>query len=153
MMAKYIAPYLRWPVALGVVGVPLLLIFMWPMSWWLDIRTVHVNDAVFGQDITMLVDRDVKRDFYGTFSVTVYRWTNNGPEAYCSVKGREWDYKTGAVYPVPLTLYWWTDHDVKCSHLPPGQYQITTRWVNLSSLLPLPSKTLTVTSNIFTVSR
>ena len=150
MPRKYI-PWLKWPVAFGVLCVPVLAALLWPMSFWLEVRTVHVNDARADEPITMLVDREIKRGFFGTYNVTVHRWTNRGPEAYCTARGEEWDYAAGAVYPVPLTLRWWVGGKRECSALPPGQYQVTTRWVNLGNFLPLPAKSLTVVSNIFTV--
>lgn len=149
-MPRQVIPFLRWPVAMMIIAAPLLAIYLWPMSYWFDVRTVHVNDSRVGEPITMLVDRDVKESFLGMYYVTIHKWKTNGPSAYCRMQGGPWEYKKGAVYPVPLTLLWWTEGSNDCARPPPGQYQITTRWVNVGNGL-LPEKSVTAVSNIYTV--
>lgn len=134
-----------------IVLTPLLAIYAFPMSYWFEVRAVHVNDARFGEPNTMLVDRQVKEPFEGTYGVTIHRWTSTGPIAYCRMNGGPWEYRKGAAYPIPLTLAWWTENAPSCNPLPVGQYQATTRWVKPSGGLPLPEKSISITSNIFTV--
>ena len=149
-MPRKLIPYLRWPVAFGIILAPLLVIWLWPMSYWFDVRMVHINDARIGEPIEMLVQRDVRNSFTGMYYVTIHKWMTNGPSGYCRMQGGPWEYKKGAVYPVPLTLLWWTEGSKDCNRPPPGQYQITTRWVKLSDGL-LPEKSVTAVSNIFTI--
>ena len=98
-----------------IIAVPLLVIYLWPMSWWFDVRTVHVNDAKAGEQITMLVDREVKRPFLGMYYVTIHKWGTNGPSAHCRMQGGPWEYQKGAAYPVPLTPLWSTEGSKDCS--------------------------------------
>jgi hypothetical protein len=150
MMAARFTPYLKWLVAATIFFTPVLLALAWPMSYWFEVRTVHINDARVGEQITMLVDREVKKSFVGTYGITIHKWSNAGPVAYCRMSGGPWEYRRGAAYPIPLTLAWWTENAPSCNPLPAGQYQVTTRWVNDGNVL-LPEKSISVTSNIFTV--
>lgn len=150
MMANRITPYLKWLVAATIFFFPVFFALAWPMSYWFEVRTVHINDARVGEQITMLVDREVKESFVGTYGVTIHKWSSTGPVAYCRMNGGPWEYRQGAAYPIPLTLAWWTEHAKACNPLPVGQYQVTTRWVKPGDVLP-PEKSTSNTSNIFTV--
>jgi hypothetical protein len=148
-MPRKLIPYLRWPVAFGIILAPLLVIWLWPMSYWFDVRMVHINDARIGEPITMLVQRDVRNSFTGRYGFTLHKWSSSGPVAFCKTSSGPWEYREGAVYPVPLTLAWWTEG--ACLNLPAGQYQATTRWTNVGNIWLLPEKSITVVSNIFTI--
>lgn len=138
----------KWSVAATVVAAVLLGLWLWPTWYWFEVHTLFINDAKVGQPITMLVDREVKRGFNGEFQITVHRW-QGGLVSYCSPGwSNSRDYVPGAVYPMPLTLDWWTDG--KCYPLPAGQFQVTTRW-RLIMPWPVPDKELVVRSNVFKV--
>lgn len=150
-MPRKFIPYLKWPIAALFALVPTLLVLFWPMSYWFDVRAIHVNDAHAGEMITMVVDRDVRIRFTGYYLAGIYVWTGRGFTPYCTARGKERLYKEGAEYPEPLTLRWWTDDEPTCRNLPAGQYQMSTRWVTTGNDWPLPEKSVTRESNIFTI--
>lgn len=150
-MPRRFIPYLKWPVAASIVLAFLFGLWAFPMSYWLEVRMVHINDSRVGDPITMLVDRVVKRSFTGIWAVGVYAWNGRAFVPHCTAHGRERPYKQGAEYPEPLTLKWWTEDEPACRSLPAGQYMVTTRWVNTGNEFPLPDKSVSKDSNIFAV--
>lgn len=121
---------------------------LWPASWWLDVRSVTVSDGKWPP--VMVVDRDIRRDFYGSYNVAVYRYENGGWVAVCTAR-RERLYRAGAHLPAALTLEWWTDGgDCSASKLNvPGRYNMTTTWV--INMPYLPDREVSVRSNIWSV--
>jgi hypothetical protein len=149
---NFLLPVFQYVVAAVVLLIPVAIVAIWPASWWFTVDTVHVNDSRVGEQITMLVKREAKRPFVGTYYVTVHKWTANGPEAYCRTQGGPWEYKKQSTYPPTLTFKWWTEDAPSCRGLnsAPGQYKVTTRWVIHGDWL-FPNKSITVESNIFNV--
>jgi hypothetical protein len=149
MMARRILPILQYLIAALIVSVGLTALVLWPATRWMVVKTVHIADTPKGAPVEMIVDRSVVRPFTGQYNVSIHAWHDNAWVAYCNTAvSNPWEYQAGARYPVPLTLEWWTGG--KCHPLPPGEYQVTTRW-NLSNLGIFPDKTFAVTSNIFEI--
>lgn len=124
----------------------LAVLHLWPASWWLDVRSVRIADAVHGESPAMLVVRDVKRQFKGEWHVTVRRW-DGGWATWCNASGTS-NYSPASRLPAALTLKWWTDG--QCHPLVVGKYTITTAWTILGEGLA-PDRILSIDSNIFEV--
>ena len=120
----------------------------WPASWWMEVRSVQVTPAIAtaGAEIPMVVDREIVRPFYATWTVNVRNW-DGAWAIFCQSYGGG-DYKVGAIFPKKLTLRWWTNG--QCPTLPAGKYMLTTTWV-IGPLGLMPDKEITVDSNVFEV--
>lgn len=119
-----------------------------PASWWLHVRYVQVGDVQTGHAVHLIVDREIRRDFYGQWSVTLRKSVGDHWEAiYCGTGNSE--YRTDAILPNPLTLEWWADSECP-SPLPPGRYQVATQWLIYPGGL-WPPKQVRVLSNVFNV--
>lgn len=138
----------RFAFALSVVWISTLaVIHMWPASWWMEVQAVHVADTKAGDPILMHVEREIHRDFSGTWGVSVRVMDAGHGYVVCS-EGAASGYLQGADLPDTLTLSWWTNG--QCNTLPVGVYIVQTVWqVHGNGLLP--AKTITATSNLFKV--
>ena len=142
-MARVNAWMHSWPafvlsaVWLSVLGVA----HLWPASYWFDVRSVYV-----GADLSMVVDRTIKRPFRGEWLTSVRRW-EGGWVLACVARGSSY-YKQDAKLPAKLDLAWWTDGG--CSTLPQGKYMLTTTWT-ITGLGLLPDKVVSVDSLPFEV--
>jgi hypothetical protein len=115
-------------------------------SEWLVVSRVLVADATQGQPVKLFVDREIKKDFTGTWSVNVRRVTADALEIACTASGGGL-YRKQATLPTPLTLDWWT-FPVRCD-LPPGQYVLDTVWRIQAASDRV--KLVTASSRIFTI--
>ena len=135
----------RWiPWLVILIVLPLKL---WPASFWFDIRTVQIGTVPAGQPIPMLVEREIKRPFYGRWHATIRQWDGAGWVTWCNAEGGA-NYKPEARYPKNLSLQWWTDG--ACHPLPTGRYKVTTSWTVQSPIM-LSSPTTELDSNVFEV--
>lgn len=153
-MARTLAhKFLHWSQSWPVFIAMTIWLILWaglhlmPASWWFDVRYIQVKNAQADQPVHMIVDREIRHDFYGQWSVHLRRMRPGGWETITCGDGAN-TYRTTSVYPNPLTLQWWTDGD--CGVLEPGQYQLSTQWVIYPGGL-WPPKTVSVLSNVFTV--
>lgn len=119
----------------------------WPTSWWFDVRSVRVFDAVAGDPVQMAVDREIRRPFVASWDVAVRRVSGESTEIVCAAAGSG-DYRRDSVLPDPLYLGWWTWDE--CAVLEPGSYIVSTGWA-IKVAPMLPKKSIRVDSNIFTV--
>jgi len=125
----------------------LVLIQLWPASWWMEVQSVHVADTKAGDPVVMHVQREIHRDFSGTWGVSVRVMDAGKGFVACSASAIS-GYKEGADLPDTLTLSWWTNGH--CNTLPVGVYIVQTVWqVHGNGILP--AKTITATSNLFKV--
>ena len=122
------------------------LAFLWPASWWFEVHDVRVSDGKAGEQITMVVGREIKRDFEGSWSVSIRQIDEAATKLAC-VASSKTDYRTDAQLPAVLTIGWWTNG--VCSTLPPGHYVLTTTWYIYPPIGP--TKTVRRVSNIFKV--
>jgi hypothetical protein len=133
-----------WPIAATVILLPVLL---WPASYWYDVKEIRVGSSTFGEPIPLVVDRQIKRPFYGEWSITIRQWDGGGWPVWCNAQGVS-NYQAGAKLPKDLSLQWWTAG--QCYPVPIGRYKVTTTWRIMSSPL-LPTKVVSMESNIFEV--
>lgn len=124
---------------LGALG----LVHWWPASWWLEVRSVYV-----APDLSMVVDRTIKRPFRGEWTASVRKW-DGGWISVCTATGSS-PYKPDAKLPAKLDLSWWTDGG--CNTLQPGKYMLTTAWT-ITGLGLLPDKVVSIDSQPFEVER
>lgn len=125
----------------------LAIVHAWPASWWMEVQSVHVADTKAGDPVVMHVQREIHRDFSGTWGVSVRVMDAGKGFVVCSASAVS-GYKEGADLPDTLTLSWWTNGH--CNTLPVGVYIVQTMWqVHGSGILP--AKTINATSNLFKV--
>lgn len=132
-------------ILMGLWGL-FLIAWLWPASWWLDVRRMHVNDGLAGQPITMEVERSIIRPFFGEWSAIVRKRQGSGWVVVCLSAGST-DYRADAALPHDLTLDWWTAGTYPA--LVADSYILTTTWVVYPEFLP--KKVLKVVSNEFTI--
>lgn len=136
-----------WWSAIVVVSYWMLHVFP-TASFWIEHHSVRVADTDLGQPIVMLVDREVKRPFSGSWTVTLRRFETQGPVIRCTAEGTA-DYQPGSMFPEPLDLDWWTDGQCRINE--PGQYAITTTWVIDPYWVAGDRTSQPITSNVFEV--
>ena len=122
------------------------MLFVTP-AYWLDLRSLAIANARYGQPINMAYDREFYREFFGAWNVSIWRNQRGEWAAYCGVSG-EWPYKAGKPDP-DKTLEWLVDGDKRCTHLPPGDYRVDVRiTANPGGVF---ARTGLVSSNVFAV--
>ena len=143
-LADWLYRYRWWPWLITLLILPMQL---WPASYWLDVKTVHIKSAKFDTPLLMLVDRTVSRPFLGQWHATIRQWDGDGWVTWCNADGKS-NYRPEARLPANLSLKWWTDG--QCHPLAVGRYKVTTTWTIFGGDM-LPDKSVTVDSNIFFV--
>lgn len=147
-----------WKVATGPIGFALALawltwlfvVWVWPVSWWFEVRDVFVHDSVEGEPITLNVDRVIARDFHGQYNVQIRVIDRDGHIGPVECDGGSGGpYRVGSEMRLPVTMEWWAAG--RCARLPVGTYRAITTWYITPSFPFLPTKTLTVISNRFAV--
>lgn len=119
-----------------------------PASWWVEIRTFHVEDARAGEAPRMRVVRSVRRPVTGEWNKTVRQVTEGGLVSVCERTGST-DFMPEALIPDAVDLDWWMSGEVPCAPLAEGYYVVTTVWqLAIPGRLP---KELRVVSNTFEV--
>lgn len=135
----------------------------WPASYWIDMRSVHVDDAPYGTAPKMKEDRTIKRKFAASYDVETEVKRMTKPIGYtmlCKASGGPFDYAPDNVPPESLDLAWWVGNACKegssfttiidMKLLPIGTYRVET----CRTIYPLrffsPRRTC-VTSNDFTI--
>jgi hypothetical protein len=123
---------------------------MLPTSgYWFRADSMLVPDMPVGDDVVMIVDREIRRPVYGTWTVTVRQQQGEeGWRLYCIARG-ETDYTPLATLPDPVTLNWWTEGG--CDDLEAGTYFVTTTWAFRPTWLPGHRRTRPLVSNSFRV--
>lgn len=149
LAARFIHWSQSWPVFIGM-SIWLVLwsaLHLVPASWWMHVRYIQVKDTQAGRAVEMIVDREIRHEFYGQWSVHLRKKRDGGWETIDCGDGSN-TYRTTSIFPAPLTLEWWSDG--ACSVLPPGTYQISTQWQIYPGGL-WPPKQISVLSNVFHV--
>ena len=106
-MTKRIVSFWHWIVAITLFSTMLGVLQFFPADYWFEVRSVNVKNSHAGETIVMAVDRTIYRDFHANWSATIRKWEGNGWVTTCNAVGSG-NYRTNAVFPVPLTLKWWT---------------------------------------------
>lgn len=146
-MLRSIANMFSFVVAGVLLLMSLVLIQVWPASFWFEVRSVRVFDANAGAQVVMAVDRAIKRDFRGEWLASIRRLENGRWVSFCTARGAA-NYGADSQLPDPLTLRWWTYPD--CHPLPPGKYVMRTTWT-VKGFSLMPDKDVTADSNIFEI--
>lgn len=121
--------------------------YLAPAAMWLDVRRVMVPDTTEGSTPVLLVERTIRQNFYGTYTVDVERQQPSGRFAVvCSVTNST-HYRSDAELPDPLTLDWWT-WPVQCQ-IGAGTYRVESYWRIQPELVP--DKFAYAMSNVFTI--
>ena len=144
LIADWMYRHRWWPWLFTLLILPLQL---WPASWWLEVSTVQITSAKYGEPLPMLVDRKIHRAFSGTWHATIRQWDGTGWVTWCNADGKS-NYRPEAKFPKNLALQWWTSG--QCHPLPAGRYKMTTTW-SILDLGFLPDRAISVDSNIFEV--
>ncbi len=118
--------------------------------YWFDPQTVYVADSVTGEAVVLVVDREIKRPFKGSYTATVRAL--NSATVICDASGAL-NYDPKSSLPDPVTLAWWAYSDARCHgpNLPAGEYVLTTTWTIKSPFRVLPDKSVSVISNPFRI--
>jgi len=116
-------------------------------AFWMRLGPMEVRDTRLGQPVPIQYDREFRRDFLGSWVVAIWRQNRGEWMAWCAAEG-SWPYKA-SIPATDVDLEWLVSGDVRCSHLPPGQYRIEVAvTANPGTLI---SRTETVMSNAFEV--
>ena len=146
MMSIKLARWIPSFVSVLIFSTILAIAYSWPPHYWMDVKTVQVDDSKIGEEIPMTVRREIYRAFKGNWVVTIRRFEGDWT-VWCNATGVS-NYNEQATLPKDLTMKWWTSG--QCYPLPPGKYQVTTSWeINHTSMLP--NKLIVSESNIFEV--
>lgn len=78
-----------------------------PASWWIEVRSVTAIEAETADRITLEIDREIHRDFVGSYHVTIRTWPRH--QFVCDTEGRI-NYRANAELPDPVYLWWWLGH-------------------------------------------
>lgn len=136
--------YRWWPWLFTLLLIPG---HLWPTSYWLEIRSLAIQSAYFGQPLPMQIERTISHNFRGTWNATIRQWDGNGWVTWCNAQGRS-NYRPEAKFPKDLSLKWWTDG--QCYPLPAGRYKVSTSWL-IETPTWMPDKVVTMESNVFEV--
>lgn len=109
-----------------VVGLYLLAVAFPPATFWLEVKSVHVEDSRHGEAALMQVSRAIHRPFEAKWRVELEREVTDGRFLFLRSASGENQYGPQAVLPEPLTLDWWT-YPQEWRPMP-GHYRIETCW-------------------------
>lgn len=116
-----------------------------PATDFFTVREINIPDFVEGTDPVMTYDRNIKKDFLGTFIVEIHAATASANYSVCSNSASR-TYKAGEKKPETVTLKWFVDRD--CA-LKSGQYVAETTWKIEAE--GYPTKEYSAVSNVFRV--
>lgn len=121
-----------------------------PPSYWYEVRSVIVADAVTGTPNQVTAYREIKRPFKGSYHVII-RGVDDA-SAVCDAASNVFPYRPMPAVLLVKDMAWWAPSDPRCSNLPPGTYVMDTTWTIHGPFYRLsPDKSFTITSNPFMV--
>lgn len=93
-------------------------------TYWIDLKKVGAEqyEHTQGEEVELFISRDIKRDFTGSYDVTLRKYTKTGIENVCEYPSGLIPYKKDAELPETPDLAWWTGNKCKGSELEPGTY-------------------------------
>lgn len=120
-----------------------------PPTWWYQPVSIQIGDAAEGEDPVVSINRKIKRDFNGRYSVSVWR---DPPDGHVACAGSDTLHYRGGLYePHESPLTQWAD-DPWCARKQPGRYYAEACWTVLRPWWGIvPDKTVCAVSNIFTI--
>jgi hypothetical protein len=122
---------------------------------WIHLETVEVSPLnLVGEPITMVVHREVLREFRGYFTVDIRR--TNGELIYSADSEGTFIYGPGKKLPEPLLLTWWMGGqkqmaEARARGFDTGSYYIDTCHTVVLGIWDIPVARRCVQSNIFQV--
>jgi hypothetical protein len=120
-----------------------------PASYWIDYRSVMVEDVAYGQMPRVTVDRDIKRSVSGDWWAQLEKYQDNGWSFYCIGNGHA-NYREGNVPKAGgIPLNEWMNEPLCITVLPVGEYRLNVIW----ELHPdgIKTKRINIVSNTFKV--
>lgn len=120
----------------GAVALPL-------ESLWFNPGTPVVADATVGNSLEIAYDRDIKRDFLGSYYIRIKQATGAGFQVVCNsprtrpdeevgleekARSRRGPFTKDAVLPSNIDMEWWTDGDCLGPEFEAGTYRMETCW-------------------------
>lgn len=120
-----------------VVALWVITRFAIPGSIWFSVNSIKVNDAATWQEVTVDLDRDIKRDFLGEWSAKIRRKEPQGWVTVATTPVSQLTYQVDSKLPEPVTLEWLLWTEPKAYQLPCGVYDGTVQWVINSDSLVL----------------
>lgn len=119
---------------------------------WIDTKSVFIQDSYTDTETIMMVDREIKSNFPGHYTVTIYR---NGDQFVCQHKSpTSLSYTPDKKLPIPLHLSWWIGGKGKLEQCKgegygEGVYSINTCHIVLLPLWEIPIAKSCKMSNLF----
>lgn len=110
-------------LALLFAGGPSTMASIFNVHRWYHLQAVHVSDGPSFNDLTVVVEREIRRPFLGSFRVTV--WPTDMSAPICTGKGDGINYKPTTVPIISKDAEWLMGEQTppKCSEvLGPGEY-------------------------------
>lgn len=105
-----------------------------PTSIWIDMRSVHFDNARYGTAPAVQEDRSINLDSNISWYAKVERKEAGGYSPVCEASGGPRPVQAGTVIPGNADLVWWVGNHCVWSRaridvrlLPPGTYRVFTR--------------------------
>lgn len=138
-----------WWVILPLALILYTAAWLTPARWWYQPISVQIADALEGDDPVVSINRTIKRDFDGRYTVSIWR---DPPDGHVACAGSDTlRYRGGLYEPHDAPLTQWAD-DPWCQRLALGRYYAEACWTVLRPFWGIvPDKTICAMSNIFTV--
>lgn len=117
-------------IAFWLLILPNVLSATIPASLWLDVRPPFVDDSVEGVPPHITPDREIVRDFTGSWVAYVRRAEGEGFTHWCRRASPEpFRYIAGTQLTEQKDMDWWLEipPNEPCEWAP-GQYRVTTEW-------------------------
>lgn len=120
-----------------------------PATFWYHPVLVQIENAEAGTDPVVKISREIKRDFAGEYTVSVWGQPGDG-HVSCAGSDRL-RYRGGLYEPHQDVLSHWAD-DPQCARLPPGDYYAQACWTILAPFGGIvPAKSICAVSNVFSI--
>lgn len=123
-----------------------------PLSFWFQPGSLIIASTDYDKQPALVIyDRKISRRVFMSYSVVVHRLV---PDIVaCDAKSGPFWYEPRRELPPPseMTLAWLAPSDARCGGLPPGEYVAEVCWSATVLGGLVPTKTVCVQSNPFTI--
>lgn len=122
-------------ITVGAILSVALIWYFTPVSYWYDAQPEQVSSVVQGEEPQLTIEREIKRDFSGAWSVKLRKHTGGRSDLVCFTEEVPFNYSAEATLPEDIGLEWWTwnrcaeattGEPIDFTELEPGVYQMTT---------------------------
>ena len=120
------------PIIINAVPVGVAVWIAWtmlvPVTSYVEIFHIHINDATEGEMPRILFDRAIHRDLEGEWVITVFQAEGGSFSVLC-VDRHNAHFYPGATLKDTLTLRWWVRQSncPEIANLAPGSYYVQSR--------------------------